>query len=326
MILANNLRVLIGTLPDFPVGGSIGTAPNTVDIYQQVWISQATPGQTVTIPAPTDPIDGYIFSILNIGGTALTVLGVSVLPGAVLVLHWNGAAWALQVATSAIGVTSFNTRINNVLPLAGDYTFAQISSTPTTLVGYGITDAVPDTRTVNGHQLNANIVITAADLGLVIGVNVQAWDADLDTIAANWPPNAIGDLVNDGAGNLSWVAEVIPVNFLIDGGGTVITAGVKGRFVVDFNATIIGVTLLADQAGDIVLDLWKDTYANYETMSVADTITAAAKPTLSAAVKSQDNVLTGWSVNVNAGDVFIVNVDSAATVTQVSMALKIRRR
>lgn len=43
---------------------------------------------------------------------------------------------------------------------------------------------VPSTRTVNGHALSANVTVTPSDLGLVIGTNVQAQDADLDAIAA----------------------------------------------------------------------------------------------------------------------------------------------
>lgn len=38
-----------------------------------------------------------------------------------------------------------------------------IISTPTTLGGYGITDAVPTTRTVNGHALSSNVTVTASD-------------------------------------------------------------------------------------------------------------------------------------------------------------------
>jgi len=41
------------------------------------------------------------------------------------------------------GVTSFNGRTGSVTPASGDYTFAQIGSKPTTLAGYGITDAEP---------------------------------------------------------------------------------------------------------------------------------------------------------------------------------------
>lgn len=43
--------------------------------------------------------------------------------------------------------------------------FASLTGTPTTLGGYGITDAVPSTRTVNGHALSANVTVTAADVG-----------------------------------------------------------------------------------------------------------------------------------------------------------------
>ena len=46
--------------------------------------------------------------------------------------------------------------------------------------------------------------------------------------------------------------------------------------------------------------------------TVADTITASAKPTLSSATKSEDTTLTGWTTAVTAGDVFGFMVDSAS--------------
>jgi hypothetical protein len=48
---------------------------------------------------------------------------------------------------------------------------------------------VPNTRTVNGHALSANVTVTPADLSLVIGTNTQAWDADLDTWATKAAPS-----------------------------------------------------------------------------------------------------------------------------------------
>ena len=47
------------------------------------------------------------------------------------------------VAASTTGVSAFNGRTGNVTPQSGDYTFAQISSKPTTLSGYGIADGQP---------------------------------------------------------------------------------------------------------------------------------------------------------------------------------------
>lgn len=114
------------------------------------------------------------------------------------------------------------------------------------------------------------------------------------------------------------------INVVIDGGGGVITTGIKGDVVVDFACQIVGATLLADQSGSIVVNVWKDSYANFPPI-VGDKITASAPPTLSSAAKSQDSTLTGWTTAIAAGDVLRFNVDSATTVTRVTLALKVRR-
>jgi hypothetical protein len=108
----------------------------------------------------------------------------------------------------------------------------------------------------------------------------------------------------------------------IDGAGLVITTGIKGFLQVPVACTITAVTMLADQAGSIVVDIWKDTYANYPP-TVADTITAAAKPTIAAANKSQDNTVVGWTTAIAAGDILGFNVDSAATITRLTLELTI---
>ncbi len=112
------------------------------------------------------------------------------------------------------------------------------------------------------------------------------------------------------------------IGITIDGGGSAITTGVKGYKSFPVAGTITGVRMLADVAGSAVVDIWKDTYANYPP-TVADTITAGAKPTISAAQKSEDTTLTGWTTSVAAGDVFGFNVDSAATITRLTLELTI---
>ena len=111
---------------------------------------------------------------------------------------------------------------------------------------------------------------------------------------------------------------------MIDGGGSAITTGIKGDIEVPFNCTINAATLLADQSGSAVIDVWKVAYASYPP-TVADKITASAPPTLSAAAKSQDATLTGWTTTITAGDVLRINVNSASTVTRVLLSLKITR-
>lgn len=118
--------------------------------------------------------------------------------------------------------------------------------------------------------------------------------------------------------------QTFAIPIIIDGGGAAITTGVKGDIEVPFNCTIERVTLLADQSGSIVIDIWKDTYANFAP-TVADTITASAKPTLSSAAKSQDATLTGWTKTVTAGDILRFNVDSVSTVQRVLVSLKVTK-
>ena len=113
--------------------------------------------------------------------------------------------------------------------------------------------------------------------------------------------------------------DIATINFVIDGGGAVITTGSKGYLVIDFACTIQDNTLLADQSGSIVVDIKKCAYAGFPTTA---SICAAAKPTLSTAQKSQDVTLTGWTTAIAAGDILEYVVDSATTVTRVTLSLK----
>lgn len=112
--------------------------------------------------------------------------------------------------------------------------------------------------------------------------------------------------------------------FLIDGGAATITTGIKGDLHVPFACVILEVTMLADQSGSIVVDIWRDSYANFPPTD-ADSITASAPPTISTATKSQDSTLTGWTTTINAGDILRFNVDSVTSVQRVTLSLKVRR-
>lgn len=112
------------------------------------------------------------------------------------------------------------------------------------------------------------------------------------------------------------------IGITIDGGGSAITTGLKGFRSFPVAGTITGVRMLADQSGSAVVDIWKDTYAGFPPV-VGNSITAAAKPTISGAQNSEDTTLTGWTTAVAAGDVFAFNVDSAATITRLTLELTI---
>ena len=115
-----------------------------------------------------------------------------------------------------------------------------------------------------------------------------------------------------------------PLGLIFEGGGVALTTGIKGDLYCPFAGTITAVTLAADQTGSVVVDIWKDTYANYPP-TVADTITASAKPTIAAGIKSQDTTLTGWTTAIAAGDMLRFNIDSVATITRLTLQLTISR-
>ena len=139
---------------------------------------------------------------------------------------------------------------------------------------------------------------------------------------------SVGTGLSLSAGTLSATgggSSTAAVGYTINGGGSTITTGVAGNGVsIPFNATITAVRLQANTTGSIIIDIWKDTYANYPP-TVADSICASAKPTISSAVKSEDTTLTGWTTSITAGDILYFNVDSVASIANVVLTLTVTK-
>lgn len=133
-----------------------------------------------------------------------------------------------------------------------------------------------------------------------------------------------GDVTTSGtmATTLKTAAKTRAITFAIDGGGSALTTGIKADVYVPYACTITAVTMLADQSGSVVVDIWKDTFANYPPTG-ADSITASAKPTITTATNSQDTTLTGWTTSISAGNTLRFNVDSATTITRLSLTLTV---
>lgn len=139
-----------------------------------------------------------------------------------------------------------------------------------------------------------------------------------------------------GVTDLTWADGTVQVSsppvqaqgslgITIDGAGSAITTGVKGYVSVPYDATVQSWTLLADQSGSIVIDVWKDTFGNHPP-TVADTIAGSDKPTLASVALSSSSALTGWTTGVSEGDVIGFNVDSVATVTQVHLSIVVNKQ
>jgi len=114
------------------------------------------------------------------------------------------------------------------------------------------------------------------------------------------------------------------VTFIIDGGGAAITTGQKGHIELPWAGTINRASLLADQEGTIQIDIWKDTYANFPP-GVENSICGINKPIIDSGWKDEIETLTFWTTAVSKGDILAFNVDSCATITRVTLTLRIAK-
>ena len=159
---------------------------------------------------------------------------------------------------------------------------------------------------------------------------VVAGSTEIDGIS-DW---RVGDLVifmNDTWTRLpgqntvaTYGSQTSTIGFIFDGGGQPITTGYKGHIKIPFACTILSWELSADQTGSIVIDVWKDVLANFP-LTVGDSITASAKPTLASVAQNSSSVLTDWSTSILANEYLGFKVDSAATVQTVTLILNVTK-
>jgi hypothetical protein len=204
-----------------------------------------------------------------------------------------------------------------------------------TLTGAAPTLAgTPDYITISGNTITRGLVDLATDItGDLPFANLTPATAASRLLgrrsasSGDWEEITVGSGLTLSGTTLSanaTAAIIGAIGITIDGGGSAITTGIKGYIYVPHACTITAVTMLADVSGSAVVDIWKDSYANFPPL-VADTITASAKPTITTATKSQDTTLTGWTTSVSAGDILAFNVDSASTITRLHLVLTTTR-
>jgi hypothetical protein len=214
--------------------------------------------------------------------------------------------------TEAGSVTSVDTSqflySNGARPLTGNLA-----------VDPGVTIDGVDISTIGAsHSQNTDYVLKVSNGGadLISSGNL----ADNLTVTAGKTIDGI-----DLSDRIPSDVKTFTINFVVDGGGSAITAGIKGDLEIPSACTITKATALADQNGTLVVSIWKDTYANFPPL-VGDNITAGAPITIVAGnAKIQDAVLTGWNKTINSGDILRYNVDSCTSITRVTISLTATR-
>lgn len=219
--------------------------------------------------------------------------------------------------TQGVTFTGSSSGTTALVPTAAASGTLTLPAATDTLVGKATTDTLTN-KTLTSPALGGTVTGNGT-----IPLAVLATQAD-KTFVGNVSGGSASPVAATAAQVITALAMTSTITFIIDGVGATIATGIKGDLEIPFACTITRATLLADQTGSIVVDIWKDTYANYPP-TVLDTITASAKPTISSGVKSQDSTLTGWTTSIVAGDTLRFNVDSVTTVQRVTLSLKVTR-
>jgi len=154
------------------------------------------------------------------------------------------------------------------------------------------------------------------------GTSLTMTTGSLNFVGSGVTATTVGNDVTVTIGGL--VGATFNITAVFDGGTEAITGNPEVDVVIPAAGTITGYTLFADAAGDAVIDIWNDVYGVFPPTD-ADTITAAAPPTLATAIKATDSTLTGWDKALAAGDILRFHLDSSATVKRLELTLTYTR-
>jgi hypothetical protein len=125
-------------LPDFPDGGIIGTAIDTVDVYSFIAIEQNTFGQTLFLPNPSNIPNIINLFVINKGSNMFIIYNKFIYPGNSALCIWNGDEWKIIISSSVTPLSTYN-----VVNINSDYMFADDQASVDRL-GRTLTNTIQD--------------------------------------------------------------------------------------------------------------------------------------------------------------------------------------
>lgn len=299
-----NLLDIISNIGEQISGGTFDSSSKTLTLNKvnnsSVVITGFTDSDIDTVVTGGTYTDGVILFTNNTGGT-FSVSGFFTGTTDVYVTggtYSNGTALFTNNTGGTFSISGFNSQDLNITGGTADnsskqYTFT--NNTGGTFTVNGLTDLV-----VTGGTLTNGTITFTNNTGGTFSVSGFTTG---DTIITSGNTYI-------SSGNTYITSETTDTfGVAIDGQGFVISTGITGTLIINYNCTITGWTLFETSntpiSSSIVIDVWKTTYDNYPPV-VANSI-FGTKPSLTSNIK---NKAEGLSVSVSAGDIFRFNVES----------------
>lgn len=157
-----------------------------------------------------------------------------------------------NISTSATvyGNTTYTTQIN----LAAN---GRINGITNTAIAFPVTTVSGATGTIaNSTILTGLLTVDGAGSTL-----------DADYLDGKHGSEYANTLHTQAAYNQANTASVKTINFLIDGGGSVITTGSKGNVSIDFSGTITNWKIFNDVSGNMTVDISRSNLTNFGTFT-----------------------------------------------------------
>jgi len=172
--------------------------------------------------------------------------------------------------------------------------------------------------TLNENQV---IAVTISNTGIAMASTA----ANISTSTTNFNNNLSASdttvqLALDTLDNMT-KASAIGVSFTNN--SVVLSSGTTASVRVPYPCTITQWDVLSMISGTLLIDVKKSTYANYPVLS---TITGTDKLLLLGnAYKGTSTALTGWTLNVTAGDVLKFDIEQATQSGTVTAQLRVNK-
>jgi len=337
------------TWEDAPTGGGSYTDEQVRDVIGAALVAGNNIDITVNDGADTITIDVESLTSADITDFATAVderardaVGTALVAGNNIDITVNDGADTITIDVESLtstDITDFSEAVDDrvsALIVAGnniDVTYNDGANTLTidveSLTSGDITDFTEAAQDAVGATLtsSSSIDLTYNDVANTITANVFDEYVE-DTVAAMLLDSTNIDFTYNDASDqitaeLTLAARTFIVNYMIDGGGSVITTGLKGGIkMIGCTITAWEIGAVDGNTGAIVVDMWSDSYANFPPTN-SDSFTGSEKPTITATgSKGQDTSLnsgSGWAIT--NGNWIFFNVDSVTTLTRVNLAL-----
>jgi hypothetical protein len=111
------------------------------------------------------------------------------------------------------------------------------------------------------------------------------------------------------------------INYVIDSGSIAMLSGNKGSVTLDVSGVIESLVILADQQGDLTLDIKKSNYSTFPTFT---SIVGGVYPQMTNSRKVRDDNLTGWDTTLVAGDILTFDVVAVNNINRFLVSLKLK--